>query len=235
MMIERGDFTVLHERFLYLYYVVQNPELIIAKQLERVEPWMRASFVEIVAGIEAEAARGPVFFKDMAVHVHNEKGRFADEAFLRRFSNAFLIRNPEVAVLSHLKQNPNMVFEEVGYDAQYMLFEAVAQMKGSPPAVIDAADLEADPDAVVGEYCAAMDIPFMPQALQWRRAVPDQLEAGDPWHVDLYTTKGFERGVESFDPDLREHPRYEEYCERSMPFYEAMRVHRIGRPGSIPG
>lgn len=228
MMMERGDLTVLHERFLYLYYVVQNPQLVIAQQLERVEPWMRASFDEIVEGIEAEASQRPVFLKDMAVNVHNPKGRHADEAFLGRFSNGFLIRDPEIAILSHLKQNPKMIFEEVGYDAQFAVFEKVSQMIGAPPPVIDAADLEDDPARIVNLYCEAMGIALIASALRWGRAVPDQLTAGDPWHADLFTTTGFERRVESFDPDLSNHPRYREFCERSIPFYEAMREHRIG-------
>jgi hypothetical protein len=230
MMMERGDTTVLHERFLYLYYVVQNPDLVIAQQLESVEPWMRSSFDEIVACIESEAWRNRLFFKDMAVHVHNAKGRNASERFLGRFSNAFLIRNPEIAVLSHLKQNPEMIFEEVGYDAQFALFEKVAQMTGSSPAVIDAADLEEGLAAVVAAYCKAMGIPFIPTAMEWSRSVPDQFSADDPWHADLYNTTGFERSLETFDAELSRHPRYQEYCERSVPFYEAMRAHRIVAP-----
>jgi len=120
-----------------------------------------------------------------------------------------------------------MIFEEVGYDAQFTLFERVAHMAGSPPAVIDAADLEASPADVVNAYCLAMEIPFIPSALQWSRSVPDQLSSGDPWHADLFTTTGFERSVEVFDRELHSHPRYEEFCERSMPFYEAMKACRI--------
>jgi hypothetical protein len=227
MMIERGDVTVVHERFLYLYYVVQNPHLVIARQLESTEPWMRSSFEEIVDGIEDEAAEGPVFFKDMAVHVHNPKGYHADEVLLSRFSNAFLIRDPEAAVLSHLKQNPEMVFEEIGYDAQFALFEKVREMTGTDPVVIDAADLEANPEGVVRGYCSAMGIPYMASSLRWGETIPPQLSDGDPWHVDLFGTTGFETAVESFAPGLRDHPRFDEYCERSMPFYAAMRVHRI--------
>jgi len=228
MMSQRGDFTVLHERFLYLYYVVQNPHLVIAQQLERIEPEMLASFDEIEAEIEADAATGPVFFKDMAVHVWNPKGYHADEAFLGRFANAFLIRDPHIAVLSHLKQNPAMVFEEVGYDAQFALFETVAEMTGAPPVVIDAGDLEDDPPGIVRAYCAAVGIEFIESALHWTPSVPGLLTEGDPWHTDLFGTTGFERSVETFDPQLRSHPRYAEFVERSTPFYEAMCEHRLG-------
>ncbi|MCL1598512.1 MAG: hypothetical protein M3094_04970, partial [Actinomycetia bacterium] len=200
MMSERGDITVLHERFLYLYYVVENPHLVIAQQLERIEPEMLASFDEITTGIVEEASKGPVFFKDMAVHVWNPKGYYADEAFLARFTNAFLIRDPAVAVLSHLKQNPDMVFEEVGYDAQFALFERVGELTGAPPVVIDAADLEDDPAGVVRTYCVAMGIEFIGSALSWDASVPALLTDGDPWHTDLYGTTGFEHAVESFDP-----------------------------------
>ncbi len=228
MMSERGDVTVFHERFLYLYYVVQNPDLVIARQLDRIEPYMRDSFEEITAGIVEEASKRPVFFKDMAVHVWNPKGYHADEAFLGRFTNAFLIRDPQVAVLSHLKQNPEMVFEEVGYDAQFALFEKVSEMAGAVPAVIDAADLEGDPAGIVRAYCDAVGIEFIESALSWEPSVPSLLTDGDPWHVDLFTTTGFERSVERFDPVLRSHPRYGEFVERSMPFYQAMYEHRIG-------
>jgi hypothetical protein len=228
MMIERGDFTVLHERFLYLYYVVQNPHLVIAQQLDRIEPGMMASFDEIVEGIEAEATRGPVFFKDMAVHVWNPKGYYADEAFLARFTNAFLIRDPKIAVLSHLKQNPDMVFEEVGYDAQFALFEKVNRTTGEIPVVVDAGDLEEDPGGVVRTHCDAVGIPFIEAALHWKPSVAAQLTEDDPWHQDLFTTTGFERQVETFDADLARHPRYVEFVERSVPFYEAMHEHRIG-------
>ena len=227
MMSERGDITVLHERFLYLYYVVQNPHLVIAQQLERIEPEMLASFDEITAGIEAEAAESPVFFKDMAVHVWNPKGYHADETFLGRFTNAFLIRDPEIAVLSHLKQNPDMVFEEVGYDAQFVLFEKVADMTGAPPVVIDAADLEDDPEGIIEAFCHAVGIEFIEAALHWTPTVPTLLTEVDPWHTDLFGTTGFHRSVESFDPQLREHPRYTEFVERSLPHYEAMKRDRI--------
>lgn len=163
-MRRRGDFNVLHERFLYLYYVRQNPHLVIAGQLERIEPWMYGGFEENVAGILEDSAHGPVFFKDMAVHVHNRKGYHADAAFLGNFTNAFLIRHPERAVLSHLRQNPDMEFEEVGYDAQFALFERVAEMTGRPPVVVDAADLESDPEATVAAFCSAVAIPFVPTA-----------------------------------------------------------------------
>ncbi len=227
MMSERGDVAIVHEPFLYLYYVVQNPHLVIAQQLERIEPQMLETVDQIVERVERAAVSAPVFFKDMAVHVHNPKGYHADERFLGRFSNAFLIRDPEPTILSHLRQNPEMTFEEVGYDAQFALFEKVREMTGADPAVIDAADLENDAEGTIRAYCSAMGIPFIPSALRWDATVPTYLTQDDPWHTDLFGTTGFASIVESFDPRLRSHPKFAEYLERSMPFYDAMAGHRI--------
>jgi len=227
MMSERGDVTILHEPFLYLYYVVQNPHLVIARQLDRIEPWMEEGFDEIVDRIERATDDGPVFFKDMALHVHNPAGFHADERFLAGYANAFLIRDPAVAIPSHLRQNPDMEFEEVGYDAQFALFETVRRATGETPVVIDAADLERDPDGVVRSYCDAVQIPFLPSSLHGTASAPAHLDDTDPWHQDLLGTTGFERNIETFDPGLRSHPRFVEYLERAMPYYESMRVHRI--------
>ncbi len=231
MMSERGDMTIVHEPFLYLYYVVQNPHLVIAQQLDRIEPRMLESFDEIVERIERVAESGPVFFKDMAVHVHNPKGYHADERFLGRLSNAFLIRDPERAILSHLNQNPDMTFEEAGYESQFAVFERVREMTGEEPVVIDAADLEDDPEGIIRAYCSAMDIPFIASALHWGATAPSYLGEDDVWHADLFHTTGFEAAVEVLDTALREHPPFEEYRDRSMPFYEAMAAHRIRPAG----
>jgi hypothetical protein len=201
---------------------------VIAGQLDRIEPSMEVGFDGIVDRITQAAGRGPVFFKDMALHVHNPGGFHADERFLRQFSNAFLIRDPAAAILSHLRQNPDMTFEEVGYDAQFALFEKVRHATGKTPVVIDAADLERNPAGIVRAYCNAMRISFIPAALRWEAAVPPHLDDGDPWHQDLVGTTGFRRDVETFDPELRTHPRFAEYLERSLPYYEAMRAERIG-------
>ena len=232
MMSERGDVTIVHEPFLYLYYVVQNPHLVIGRQLDRIEPWMEDEFDEIVDRIERATDDGPVFFKDMALHVHNPAGFHADERFLGRYTNAFMIRDPAVAILSHLRQNPDMEFEEVGDDAQFALFETVRRVSGETPVVVDAADLERDPDGIIRGYCDAVGIPFIPSALHWPPSIPAHLNHDDPWHQDLLGTTGFERNIEAFDPGLRSHPRFAEYLERSMVYYEAMREHRIGQ---LPG
>ena len=227
MMIERDDFKVIHERFLYLYYVKQNPNLIIA-QTQQIDADIPIEFRDILDGILKEAENRPVFFKDMCLHVFNPKGYYATRDFLQLFTNTFLIRDPEPTILSHLKHNPKMIFEEVGYDAQYQVFLNVADMMGKPPILIDAYDLENNPVGIIKAYCNAINIPFIPESLNWEPGIPDQFKKGQKtWHVDVVKSTGFHKRVEKFDPELKENPIYKKYYEASLPFYQAMYKYRI--------
>jgi len=227
MMRERGDLRVLHEKFLYLYYVRQNPHLIIAKQQE-IEPYMMRDFPEVLDDILKEAEQGPVFFKDMAVHIHNPKGYHADAEFLSLFTNTFLIRDPEPTIQSHLKQNPTLELEEVGYHAQLEVFSRVRELTGETPVVIDAYDLEDDPEGMIRAYCEAVGIPFIREALEWEAVVPPEFEVGaSTWHADVVKTTGFQRRMERFDPALKRDPRFREYYEACLPCYQAMYDHRL--------
>lgn len=227
MMIERKDFKVIHEKFLYLYYVKQNHHLIIA-QTQEIDKNIPIEFQDILNGILKEADRRPVFFKDMSVHVFNPKGYHATREFLDLFTNSFLIRDPETTILSHLKQNPKMIFEEVGYDAQYQVFLNVADMIGRAPPLIDAYDLENNPKGIIKAYCDAVKIPFIPDSLKWEPDVPEDLKNGEKtWHRQVVESTGFHKRLERFDPELKENPRFKEFYEASLPFYEAMYKYRI--------
>ena len=54
MMMERDDFKIIHERFLYLYYVKQNPNLIIA-QTQQIDENIPIEFQAILDSILKEA------------------------------------------------------------------------------------------------------------------------------------------------------------------------------------
>jgi hypothetical protein len=164
----------------------------------------------------------------MCLHVFNPKGYYATRDFLQLFTNTFLIRDPEPTILSHLKHNPEMIFEEVGYDAQYQVFLNVADMMGKPPALIDAYDLENNPVGIIKAYCKAVNIPYIPDSLNWEPSVPDQFKKGQKtWHVDVIKSTGFHKRVEKFDPKFKENPIYKKYYEASLPFYQAMYKYRI--------
>jgi hypothetical protein len=227
MMMERKDFFVIHERFLYMYYYKQNPNLILAKTQQR-DPSTPIEFESIVKSITDDAKNKRVFFKDMCVHIHNPKGYYATSKLLNLFTNTFLIRHPEPSIMSHLKCNPDMIFEEVGYDYQYQVFRILCELKGTPPPLIDAFDLENDPEGIIRSYCKLVDIPYIPESLMWTESVPKQFKKGEKtWHVDVVKSTGFQRGMEVFDEQIKNNDKFKRYYEWSLPFYEAMKKYRI--------
>jgi hypothetical protein len=86
IMMERGDFKVLHEPFSYLYYV-RGTDATIDQQ--HVDPGHPTDYRGIRDSVIAAARGEPVFFKDMCSHCADSL--FADETFLTRLTNTFLI------------------------------------------------------------------------------------------------------------------------------------------------
>lgn len=221
MMMERGDFEIFHEPFSYLYYVVEKrAEATYYHPVSDLPP----SCGETANMILTKAIEKAVFFKDMAYHVIHH----ANRPFLNNFVNTFLIRDPELALLSHYKMNPNFTLEEAGYESTYKLFKMAEEITGKPPVVVDATDLENDPKVVVKAYCEAVGIPFVPESLTWRAEEKDEWEIWKEWHADAARSTGFAKSMEKFDITVDTVPRVRECYEISLPYYRLLHKRRIG-------
>ena len=101
IMMERGDFTILHEPFSYLYYIHEDGATLSPQYVDPAHP---TDYAGIRAHIEQTAEARPVFFKDMCAHCFQDLD--ADEPFLQRLTNTFLIRDPAKAIASFYAMNP---------------------------------------------------------------------------------------------------------------------------------
>ena len=238
-MLERGDMATLHEPFLYLYYVHEGRKRL--PHLE-VDPRRPTSY-EAIRSMILEAARiRPVFVKDMCYYVHD---RIRDDVdFIRRMTGTFLIRDPARAIPSYFRLDPGVTLEEIGCEAQYRVFERVGEITGRTPIVIDAADLAEDPAGALRAYCRALEVPFLPHALEWNEGLPAAWRDVGGWHADLAGSRGLvaEPGRPGAGaggprpdpvpgpgagpgPDAAPHLR--DYYEHHLPFYRKMRAHRL--------
>jgi hypothetical protein len=109
MMMERGDFAVIHEPFSYFFYAKEQAAAAVGMNVDPDHP---QDFDDILALIRTEAEKAPVFFKDMGYHVSLR----ADPAFFGQFVNTFIIRDPAITLVSHYKLNPDFTLVEAGYD-----------------------------------------------------------------------------------------------------------------------
>jgi hypothetical protein len=100
-------------------------------------------------------------------HMTHHMLRDMDRAWIASCRNAFLIRAPEQVLMSYRARRDVVTLDDVGYLQQAELFDSVCDKLGKPPPVVDAADVRADPRAMLTALCQALDIPFFAEMLSW--------------------------------------------------------------------
>ncbi len=178
-MRARGDLAVLHEPFMYHYYLTQTERLFPNFDPEPGHP---RGYRDIRAMILGKAEKGPVFFKDMAYYVLNELP--PDKAFLSAMSHAFLVRDPAEAILSYHRLDPGFACAELGIEAQFRLYSTLLNL-GHDPFVITSDQLRLTPEATLARYWEHIGLPFAAHAFQWDDTVPDEWKPVEGWHADV--------------------------------------------------
>ncbi|MGD2185693.1 MAG: hypothetical protein PVI71_06180 [Desulfobacterales bacterium] len=224
VFIERGDYKVLHEPFSPLYYVYEKR---VDVPGQHIDPSVPHSYADIRQWILEEGEKAAVFFKDMAYHAFDHI--IKDDPFLKRLTHTFLIREPEKTILSHAVINPNVTRDEIGYELEFKLFEKVAAVTGNTPVLIDADELEDDPEGITRAYCEAVGIPFIKESLSWDPGQVPEWDSWKEWHVDAAESSGIQRNMETFDFGLDDRPNLRDHYEYHLPFYEKLYQYRIAK------
>ncbi len=182
IMRERGDLEVLHEPFMYHYYLGGDREKFTDFAPEADHP---TSYEGIRAMIRERAEAAPVFFKDMGYYVHETLGH--DPGFAGEMSHAFLIRDPREAVISYAKRQPDFTAEEVGIEAQWQLYAALRGM-GLAPTILFSEDIRRNPGAEMARYWAEVGLADATHALSWDASVPEGWKSVETWHRKVLET-----------------------------------------------
>jgi hypothetical protein len=214
-MLERGDLTALHEPFCNLADFGQTD----------LEGRAFGSAAALLAWLREETQDIRVFLKETTDRRHHEV--LADQHFLADARHAFLIRRPEEIAASFYALKPDMRADHIGLEALHELHTAVRNAGGHPPVVIDADDLVARPAATMAAYCAAVDLPFMPQALTWRSGERPEWQRSARWHADVGATSGFERGGRSYTHTVESSEELARFAAHHRPFYEQLHAQRL--------
>ena len=223
IFIERDDFKVLHEPFSALYYVHEKR---VDCPGQHIDPNAPMSYPDIKRWILNKAENSPVFFKDMCYHPFDHIMK--DPRFIKRMTNTFLIRDPEKTILSNYVMNPNVTREEIGIELEYKLFERVREITGENPIVIDADELEDNPEGVTRAYCDAVGIHFLEEAMHWEAGRHiTEWDSWKEWHVDATDSSGIQKNMETFDFGLDDKPRLRDYFKYHLPFYQKLFACRI--------
>jgi Sulfotransferase domain len=224
MMRARGDFHVLSEPFAVYFYYGANRTTSRryyytadskVRKGEARAPLHDSDWTDVLTIIREAARSTPVFFKDMAYHLHSCN----NPDFLIRFTNTFIIRHPRFALPSLIKLQPDTTFEEAGYYDQHRLMMYLTELTGEPPIVIDGQELRQAPERVVSKFCARVGVRYIPEALKW----PPKLQMGwDPyWVKDAAASTGF-WNREKYDTQLVKSPEIRTMYDACLELYEDM-------------
>ncbi|MET8249449.1 sulfotransferase family protein [Streptomyces sp. NPDC005202] len=212
MMTERGDRVVVHEPF---SRVVDFGEVEVADRIARDEQ-------DVLAALRAIATRKPVFFKDTTDFHY--PALLTDEDFLSAATHTFIIRDPAEAIASHHALNPNLGRDEIGFARLHEIFTAVQAATGTTPVVIDSDDLLDRPAETVRAYCAAVGIPFLPDALSWEPGMRSEWQSTSKWHKSTSQTAGFTRSRSDGAEAVAADPVLRAYRDYHLPYYEKLRA-----------
>jgi hypothetical protein len=215
-MVERGDLLALHEPLEGLHFV--GPLQIDGRTFE--------SPPELLAWLMEDTSGRSVFLKE-TVNPPVQGIVVDDRRFLAEARHAFLIRRPEEIAASCLALEHEIRIFDTGLRLLHELFVAVQNAGGQPPVVIDSDDLVTNPAAAMAAYCAAVELPFLADALQWQPGHRSEWERSSRWHEDAAASSGFEAPARPDRHGLETHPDAMRFAEVHTPFYEELRRYRL--------
>jgi Sulfotransferase domain len=216
-MVERGDMTVLHEPFCNLRDYGETD----AGALTFDSP------LSLLAWLRDETHNMSVFLKETPPTGEPFRDVLADRRFLAETRHAFLIRRPEEIAASNYALHPGMSISAIGLENLCKLRAAVGDAGGNASLVIDSDDLVTRPEATMAAYCAAVGLPFNPQALTWQPGQRSEWRRSARWHVDVSTSSGFERREHVYPHTVENTGELARFAAHHRPFYERLYAQRL--------
>lgn len=219
MMQERGDFEIYHEPSQCAYDKLYYPEL--------TATWFRKeaflTFEQVKIELLTQAQQKNVFAKEMSFAV--EEFLLNDLAFVQNpaVQFIFLIRNPHHTAISFyhkLGVLPDEWNSLIGYRAEYEIFQFVKKHAVNPPLILRTEDLYKRPEETIKVFCNRLEIPFLPESLQWSDLTADftgeqqwhELKVSHlthHWHGDAIRSTGFGK-PHSYEVDEQGNPTFNE-------------------------
>lgn len=214
-MVERGDMIGVHEPFCNLADFGETD----------VEAQTFHSPMSLLAWLRDETHDLRVFLKDTTDRRHQDV--LADRRFLAEARHAFLIRRPEEIAASMYALLPDMRIDYIGLEALYELLSAVRDSGGHCPVVIDSDDLVTRPDATMAAYCAAVELPFIPQALTWEPGERHEWRRSARFHVEVSASSGFDQREGRYTHTVETSHELARFAAHHLPFYELLHAQSL--------
>jgi hypothetical protein len=181
--------------------------------------WQRIS--EAMAGDPPDGS--PIWYqKQMA---HHMVGPIAPDD-VRNVTHAFLIRDPRRMVASYARKREAVEAEDLGVKKVREFFDRESDRRGHAPAVVDSADVLADPASTLSALCEALDIPWTHAMLHWPAGPhPEDGVWASHWYGRVEASTGFEGEEDKDLPVLDDHLQaVADACEEDYQFMARFRL-----------
>jgi hypothetical protein len=181
----------------------------------------------LLAWLRDETHDMGVFVKETPPTTDHFRDVLADRRFLAEARHAFLIRRPEEIAASNYALWDGMTIKSIGLERLCELQAAVRDAGGDASVVIDSDDLVTRPAATMAAYCAAVGLPFNPQALTWEPGELPEWRRSARWHADVSASSGFERHQHVYPHTVENSPGLARFAAHHRPFYEQLYAQRL--------
>lgn len=154
-------------------------------------------------------------------HIAKQRVTGLPDDLLRKGKHIILIRNP-LDVMQSFGKIVHPSHKELGLTDLVSIYSELCEL-GKTPVIIDAADLQQDPEAALRSLCEDLDIPFQSAMLRWE-AGPKQIDGlwAPQWYESVHKSTGFTPPRKYPEPFNFSHY---ELLEQSLPFYNMLRHH----------
>ena len=168
--------------------------------------------------------------KHMAHHLLPEM----DHDWVFGLTNAFLIRDPAAMLASYVRRRETVTVADLGLPQQVALFDQLCERAGSPPPVIDAADVLTDPAGTLAALCAALGVAFDAAMLSWP-AGPRPTDG--VWAKHWYDSVQRSTGFAPYRPQPITLPDHlQAIAEACRPYYDRLHQARLSSaPSPLAG
>jgi hypothetical protein len=191
----RDDTAVVDEPFYAFYLQRTGKKHPVAQEVIACgETDWRKVVACLTTGVPSSRHKGrsqiQIFYqKQMTHHLLPEMER----DWLSGLTSCFLIRDPAEVIASYIKKNDDPMLEDIGFVQQAEIFDWVRARSSVPPPVIDARDVQQDPERILRLLCQALGIEFDLAMLSW----PPGLRATDGvwakhWYGEVAKSTGFQ-------------------------------------------
>jgi hypothetical protein len=122
--------------------------------------------------------------------------------------------------------NPDVTIEEIGLRQLCGVYEKVASFPADP-VVVDADDMEDDPEGIIKSYCRKLNIPFIPESLTWDPGQKAEWEIWKDWHKDAAESTGIQKNMKTFAVTVENSGHLRGMYENQLPYYQKMYAQRV--------